>query len=146
MKRVEAFKEEMNKSLKEIQENIVTRVKEMNKTVEDLKMQIAAMQVIQTGEILEMKEQGKMIESTDTRITHSIQEMEVRISGIEDTIEEIDTLIKENVKSKKFLTENIHEIWDERTKPKNNRNKRRRRFPGHRPRKYFQQNHRGIFL
>ena len=30
--------------------------------------------------------------------------MEERISGIEDIIEEMDTSVKENVKSKKFLT------------------------------------------
>jgi hypothetical protein len=38
--------------------------------------------------------------------------MEERISGIEGMIEEIDTLVKENVKSKKFLTLNIQEICD----------------------------------
>ena len=36
------FKEEMNKSLKEIQENTVKQVKEVNKTVQDLKMKIIA--------------------------------------------------------------------------------------------------------
>jgi uncharacterized FlaG/YvyC family protein len=39
-KQVEALKEETNKSLKEIQENIIKQVKEMNKTVKDLKMEI----------------------------------------------------------------------------------------------------------
>jgi hypothetical protein len=33
--------------------------------------------------------------------------MEDSISGIEVTIEEIDTSVKENVKCKKFLTQNI---------------------------------------
>jgi hypothetical protein len=33
----------------------------------------------------------------------TIQEMEERIWGIEDTIEEIDASVKENVKSKKIL-------------------------------------------
>jgi hypothetical protein len=33
--------------------------------------------------------------------------MEERILGIEDTIEEIDTSVKENVQSKQFLTQNI---------------------------------------
>jgi len=33
MKMTEAFKEEMNKSLKDIQENIIEQVKEMNKLV-----------------------------------------------------------------------------------------------------------------
>jgi hypothetical protein len=39
------------------------------------------------------------------------------VSGIEDTIEEINTLVKENVKSKKFLTQDIQEIWDTMKKP-----------------------------
>ena len=38
--------------------------------------------------------------------------MEEIISDIEDTIEEIYTLIKENVKSQKFLTQNTQEICD----------------------------------
>ena len=38
--------------------------------------------------------------------------MEERISSIEDTIEETDSLVKENNKSNKFLTQNIQEIWD----------------------------------
>jgi hypothetical protein len=34
----------------------------------------------------------------------------MRISGAEDTIENIDTIIKENAKCKKILTQNIQEI------------------------------------
>ena len=49
---------------------------------------------------------------THTSITNSIEETKERISDIEDTIEEIDTLVKENVKSKTFLTQDIQEIWD----------------------------------
>lgn len=42
-----------------------------------------------------------------------IQEMERRISGKEDTIEEIDISVKENVKFKiKLLTQNIQEILE----------------------------------
>jgi hypothetical protein len=36
--------------------------------------------------------------------------MEVGISGMEDNIEEIDISVKENFKSKKFLTQTIQEI------------------------------------
>jgi hypothetical protein len=38
--------------------------------------------------------------------------MEESISGVEEIMKEIDTLVKENVKSKKFLTQNFQEIWD----------------------------------
>jgi hypothetical protein len=36
--------------------------------------------------------------------------MEERISGREDRIEKIDTLVKENIKSEKIVTQNIQEI------------------------------------
>ena len=42
VKVVEGFKEETNKCFKEIQEKTVKQVKEMNKTVRDLKMEIKA--------------------------------------------------------------------------------------------------------
>jgi hypothetical protein len=42
MKNIEVFKEEMNISLKEIQENTIKQMKEMNTTLEDLKMEIEA--------------------------------------------------------------------------------------------------------
>lgn len=45
-------------------------------------------------------------------ITNGMQEMEERISGIEDTIKETDTSAKENVKCNKFLTKKNPEIWD----------------------------------
>ena len=43
--------------------------------------------------------------------------MEERISGAEDTIENIDTTVKENAKSKKLLTQNIQEIQDTMRRP-----------------------------
>ena len=43
--------------------------------------------------------------------------MEERISESEDTIEKINALIKENSKSNKFSSQNIHEIWDTIKKP-----------------------------
>jgi hypothetical protein len=46
-----------------------------------------------------------------------IQEIEERISGAEDSIENIDTTIKENVKCKKLLTQNIQEIQDTMRRP-----------------------------
>ena len=43
--------------------------------------------------------------------------MEERISGAEDSIENIDTTIKENTKCKKILTQNIQEIQDTMRRP-----------------------------
>ena len=43
--------------------------------------------------------------------------MKERISGAEDTIENIDITIKENAKCKKILTQNIHEFQDRRRRP-----------------------------
>jgi hypothetical protein len=39
----------------------------------------------------------------DARFTNRIQEIKERISGAEDTIENIDTTVKENAKSKSSL-------------------------------------------
>ena len=46
-----------------------------------------------------MENLRKRIGTTDTSITNRIQEMEERISGVEDTIEDIDTSVKEDVKA-----------------------------------------------
>ena len=79
LKIIEAFKEEKNKTLKEIQEILTKQVKEMNKTVQDLKMEIEAIKKTQTEEILEMENLGKRTGTTDASITNRIQEMEERI-------------------------------------------------------------------
>jgi hypothetical protein len=52
----------------------------------------------------------------------------VRISGAEDSIENIDTNVKENAKGKKLLTQNIQEIQDRMRRPKDNRYIREERF------------------
>ena len=46
-----------------------------------------------------------------------IQEVEERISSAEDTIEEIDSSVEENIKSNKSLTQNIQKIWDTMKRP-----------------------------
>ena len=43
--------------------------------------------------------------------------MEERISGAEDSIENIGTIIKENAKCKKILNQNIQEIQDTIRRP-----------------------------
>lgn len=41
--------------------------------------------------------------------------MEEGISGSKDTIEEMDTLVKEDLKSKIIMSQNIQESWDTKT-------------------------------
>jgi hypothetical protein len=62
--------------------------------------------------ILEIENLKRKTGAIDASITYRIQEIEERISDAEDTIENIDTTIKENVKCKKILTQNIQEIQD----------------------------------
>ena len=52
-------------------------------------MTIEAIKKTQRKGILEMENLGKRTGTTDTSITGRIQEIEERISGVEDTIEEI---------------------------------------------------------
>ena len=66
---------------------------------------------------LEMENLGKKTGTTHANIINRVQGMQERISGIGDTVEEIDILVKENVKSKKFLTQNIQKIWDTMKRP-----------------------------
>ena len=66
---------------------------------------------------LEIEDLEKKSGNIDASITNRIQEKEERISGEEDTIENIDTTIKENVKCKKILTQNIQEIQDTMRRP-----------------------------
>ena len=61
---------------------------------------------------LEIGTLGKKSGTIDVRISNRIQEMEERISGAEDSIENISTTIKENAKYKKILSQNIQEIQD----------------------------------
>ena len=48
---------------------------------------------------------------------NKIQDIEEGISGAEDTIENIDTTVKENVKFEKTLIQNIQEIQDKMRRP-----------------------------
>lgn len=59
-----------------------------------------------------MENLGTRTETTEVSIINRIQEREERTSGVEDTVEKIDTSVKENIKLKKFLTQNTKEIKD----------------------------------
>ena len=104
--------EEMNKSLKDAQENEEKAIKLIKETVQDLKNEMEVMKKTQIKGWLDMENLGKRTGTTETSITNRIQEIEERISDTEDTIEEINSLIEKHNNSNKFLTQNIQEIWD----------------------------------
>ena len=68
-------------------------------------MEVETIKKSQRETTLEIENPGKR----SGVITNRIQEIEERISGKEDTIENIDTTVKENAKHKN-LTQNIQEI------------------------------------
>jgi DNA anti-recombination protein RmuC len=116
-KQVESLKEETQKFLKELQENTTKQVMELNKTIQDLKMKVEIMKKTQRETTLEIETPGKKSETMDVSISNRIQEIEERLSGIENPIENMDTTIKENVKCKKILTQNIQEIQGTMRRP-----------------------------
>jgi hypothetical protein len=84
--------------------------KQVQEIVRVLKMKIEEIKKTQTEGILGMQNLGNRTGSTDASITNRIQEMEGRISRSEHMIEEIDSSVKENVKSRTFVTQSIQEI------------------------------------
>ena len=87
IKIIESFKEEINNSLKEIQENTGKQVKELNKAIQDLKVEVETIKKTQMEANLEMENLGKTSGITDVSIINRIQDIEERSSGIEDTAE-----------------------------------------------------------
>ena len=59
MKIVESFKEDINNSLKEIQENTGKQVKELNKVIKDLKVEVETIKKTQMKTNLEIENLGK---------------------------------------------------------------------------------------
>jgi chromosome segregation ATPase len=122
-KQVEVLEEEIHKSLKELQENATKQVMELNKTIKDLKMEVETIKKSQRETTLEVEILEKKSRTIDASITNRIQEMEERISGAEDSIENMDTTIKENAKFKKDPNSKHpgNPGHNEKTKPKDNR-------------------------
>jgi hypothetical protein len=98
------FKKDINNSLKELQENTSKQAKELNKNIQNLKMELETIKKSQRETILEIENLGKRSGVIDASTTNRIEE---RLSGAEDTIENIDTTVKENAKCKKAQTQNI---------------------------------------
>ena len=131
MMMVEDIKKDFINPLKEIQENTAKelqvlkekeeitskQVMEMNKTILDIKREMDTINKTQSDKAMEEETLGKKSGTIDVSISNRIQDMEERISGVEDSIENNSTTIKENVKCKKILTQNIQEIQDTMKRP-----------------------------
>jgi hypothetical protein len=111
-KQVEALKEETQKSLEELQENTNQTREEIEKHHPWSKNGSKKIKKSQWETTLEIENLRKKLETIDSSIINRIQEIEERISGAEETIENIGTTVKENAKCKKILNQNIQEIQD----------------------------------
>jgi cell division protein FtsL len=85
---------------------------ELNKTIQDLIMEVEKVKTNQRETNPEIDTLGKISGTIDVSISNRIQEMEEKISGAEDYIENMEKTIKENTKFKKILTQNIQEVQD----------------------------------
>jgi hypothetical protein len=112
-KQVELLKEETQKSLKESQENIMKHMIELNKTIQDLKVEVETIKKTQRETTVEIEILGKKSGAIDVSdISNRIQQIGDRNSGAEDSIENMDTTFKDNAQCKNILIQNIQEIQD----------------------------------
>jgi hypothetical protein len=80
-------------------------------------MEVETIKKTQKETTLEIEILGKKSGTIDVSTTNRIQEMEERISGAEDSIENMDIKIEENAKCKKILTKNIQETQNTMRRP-----------------------------
>ena len=122
-KQVEALKEETQKSLKELQGNTTKQVKELNKTTQDLKMEAEKIKRSQRETTLEIEILGMKSGTIDSSISNRMQGMEERNSGAEDSKKTWTQQSKKNVKCKKDPNSKHpgNPGHNEKTKPTDNR-------------------------
>ena len=99
--------------------------------MQDQKMEVETIKKTQMEANLQIENVRKCSGNTDVRIINGIQEREDRISGVEDTVEEIDTTVKENSKHKKIPNPKLpgNSGNNEKTRSKENWNRGERKFP-----------------
>jgi hypothetical protein len=79
-------------------------------------MEVETVKKFKSETTLEIETLGEKPGTTDESITNIIQEMEERISGAKDSIENMET-IKENAKFRRILIQNTQEIQDTVRRP-----------------------------
>ena len=98
---------------------------ELNKTIQDLKLEVETIKKTQRETTLEIEILGKKSGIIDASISNRIQEMKERSTSTADSIENICTTIKENAKCKMQKDPNSKHPGNsghsEKTKPTNNR-------------------------
>jgi hypothetical protein len=85
---------------------------ELNKIIQDIKTEVEKIKKTQRETILEIEILGKKSGNIDASISNRIQEKEERILDAEDSIDNMDTTVKEIAKCQKIITQNIQEIQD----------------------------------
>jgi predicted nucleic acid-binding Zn-ribbon protein len=78
--------------------NILSLFCALNKTIQDLKMEVETIKKTQRETTLEIEILRKKSGTIDASITNTMQEMEERILGAEDSIENMDSNNKSNRK------------------------------------------------
>ena len=101
-------------------------MKELNKTIQDLKMEIETIKKSQRETTLEIEKLGKRSGVIDASIANRIQGIEERISGAEDTIEHVENNSQRKYKMQKYPNSKHpgNSGHNEKTKPKDNRYRR----------------------
>ena len=92
----------------------------MNKTILEqnhTRREVETIKKTQSEATLEIETLGKKYRTIDVSISNRIQKMEERISGAEDSIENIGITIIANAKCKKIPPQNIQEIQDTMRRP-----------------------------
>ena len=89
----------------------------MNKTIQDLKNGNKNNKEITKGDNPGIRKPRKEIRSHRYKQHQQNTRDRQRISGEEDTVENIDTTVKENAKCKTLLSQNIQEIQDTMKRP-----------------------------
>ena len=96
----------------------------MNKTILDIKREVDTIKKTQSEATLEIETLRKKSGTIDVSISNRIQEMEERISGAEDSIENIGTTIKKYKMQKDPNSKHPgNPGHNEKTKPTNNRSR-----------------------
>jgi hypothetical protein len=97
-------------------------VKELNKTIQNLKMEVETIKRSLRGTTLEIEIVRQKSGAIDASITNRIQEMEVRISGAEDSTENrYNNQRKCKMQKDPNSKHPGNSGYNEKTKPKDNR-------------------------